>query len=227
MRSKRAAVGIVTILFVFLSATFVMAAPAKGPIKIGFISSITGVFAEDGIELRNGFQLYLEENGYKVGDRKIEVIVEDDGGNPSVGLTKARKLVEKDKVHFLAGVFSSGIAYALRDYVHEAKIPLLICNAGADGLTKQKASPYIFRLSFSNSQQNKVFADYAYNKLGYRKAILVAQDYPAAWEWDGGFAYNFTKNGGEIVQEFYPKLGTTDYAPYILAMDLLVKISHG
>jgi branched-chain amino acid transport system substrate-binding protein len=192
---------------------------AKPPIKIGFMSSLTGALAGAGSELRDGFLLYLDEIGNKIGDREIEVIVEDDEGNPSVGLNKFRKLVEKDKVPLLAGIFTSGVAYAVRDYVHEQRIPLVICNAGGYDLTSRKASPYLFRASFSNTTTNKYFADYVYDKLGYRKAIIMAQDYPAGWEWVGSFAYYFIRRGGKVVQEFYTKIGTADYAPYITAMD--------
>src|SRR4030042_4696718 len=75
------------------------ASAANPPIKIGFMSALTGALAGAGGELRDGFLLYLEEIGGKIGDREIRVIVEDDEGNPGVGLTKFRKLVEKDKVN--------------------------------------------------------------------------------------------------------------------------------
>ena len=195
------------------------ASAANPPIKIGFMSSLTGALAGAGGELRDGFLLYLEEIGGKIGDREIRVIVEDDEGNPGVGLTKFRKLVEKDKVNLLAGIFSSGVAYAVRDYVHEQQIPLVICNAGGYELTGRKASPYLFRTSFSNTTTNQYFADYVYEKLGSRRAILLGQDYPAGWEWLGAFGYYFIKKGGKVVQEFYTKIGTTDFAPYITAMD--------
>ncbi len=48
-------------------------------------------------------ELYLEEIKYQVAGRKIELIVEDDEANPAVGLTKSRKLVEKDEVHLMTG----------------------------------------------------------------------------------------------------------------------------
>ena len=218
MGHKRFLVCLLVVLLV-LGFGGIKASAAKPPIKIGFMSSLTGPLAGAGSELRDGFMLYLDQIGNKIGDRQIEVIVEDDEGNPSAGLTKFRKLVEKDKVDLLAGIFTSGVAYAVRDYVHEHQIPLVLCNAGGYALTSTKASPYVFRTSFSNPTTNKYLADYAYDELGYRKAIILAQDYPAGWEWVGSFAYNFIRKGGKVVQEFYTKLGTPDFAPYITAMD--------
>ena len=209
----------IAVIIMVMAFTGDRASSADSPITIGFMSSLTGPLAGAGGELRDGFLLRFEELGYKIGDRKVEVIVEDDEGNPSVGLTKFRKLVERDKVDLLAGIFTSGVAYAVRDYVHEQKIPLVICNAGGYKLTSTQASPYIFRTSFSNPTTNKYLADYAYDTLGYRSAIMIGQDYPAGWEWMGAFAYNFIRRGGKIVQEFYTKIGTSDFAPYITAMD--------
>ncbi len=78
-------------------------AQAKGPIKIGFIAPLSGGMAATGKDMLAGFQLYLEEIGHTAAGRKIELIVEDDEANPATGLTKTRKLVEKDGVHLMTG----------------------------------------------------------------------------------------------------------------------------
>ena len=78
-------------------------AQGKGPIKIGFITPLSGGFAANGKDMLMGFQLYLEEIGYQVAGRKIELLIEDDEAIPATSLTKTRKLVEKDGVHMMAG----------------------------------------------------------------------------------------------------------------------------
>src|SRR4030067_772861 len=74
-------------------------AQAKGPIKIGYITPLTGSMVANGKDTLAGFQLYLEEIGYQAAGRKIEFIVEDDEAVPATSLTKTRKLGEKDGVH--------------------------------------------------------------------------------------------------------------------------------
>ena len=111
-------------------------AEAAPPIKIGYLTPLAGPFARIGADLRDGWVLHFDEIGNKAGGRDVQLIVEDTEGKPDVGLVKTRKLVEKDKVDMLAGIFSTGVAYAVRDYVHNQKIPLMITNAGADDLTK-------------------------------------------------------------------------------------------
>jgi branched-chain amino acid transport system substrate-binding protein len=190
-------------------------AEAAEPIKIGYLAPYVGVFAKFGSDLRDGFKLYLDEIGYKVAGRQIVFIDEDDEGKPEVGLVKAKKLIEKDQVRIVAGIISSGVAYAVKDYIIEKKIPLVITNAGATKLTQEQRSPYIFRTSFANCQQDLAGGWYAYAKMGARKVIMMGSDYAAGHEKGVGFKKTFKFMGGEIVEEIYPPLGTNDFAPYL------------
>lgn len=195
------------------------------PIKIGFLTPLVGVYASLGGDMRDGFLFYLEQKGNTLSGRKVEVIVEDDEVKPDVGLTKTKKLVERDRVNILAGVISSGVAAGISDYVVSQKVPLILTNAGDDPLTQQKASPYIFRISFANSQNSHPLGEWAYKK-GYRTAVLVGSDYPAGWHHTGGFARTFTEAGGKIVQEIYYPLGSPDLAPFITTVKQDANIVH-
>lgn len=135
-----------------LALTGAGAGAAEPTIRIGVMSPNTGPYAAIGEDVRNGFQLYLDEVGAKVGGARLELVFEDSQAKPDVGLTKARKLVESDKVAFLGGVVSSSVAYALRDYMVEKNIPYVVSVASADGLTQQLAAPNIFRTNSSGSQ---------------------------------------------------------------------------
>ena len=190
-------------------------AEAQGPVKIGFIYADSGVFAQVGIDMRDGFLLHWSEAGNKAGGRPVELFLETKGSNkPDEALTKARKLVERDKVHLLSGIVSSPVGYALRSYVIAQKMPLLITNAGADGLTQKQRSDYIFRSSYANCQSAHPLGDWAY-KRGYRKAVIMGSDFAAGHESVGPFARVFTELGGQIIQEIYPPLGAPDFAPYL------------
>ncbi|HWP34481.1 MAG TPA: ABC transporter substrate-binding protein [Thermodesulfobacteriota bacterium] len=194
------------------------AAPA-GPVKLGFITPLTGVYASLGADIRDGFLLYWSEVGNRAAGRPIEVIVEDKGSNrPEEGLTKARKLVERDGVHLLAGVISTPVAIAIREYAHSQRLPFVVVNAGADAITQKLRSPYVFRTSFSNSDSSHPLGEWAYRQ-GYRRMVIMAADYGAGYEQIGGVARTFVEAGGRIVQEIYPPLGTADFAPFISQID--------
>ena len=75
--------------------------------------------------------------------RQIQVIVEDDEAIPAVGLTKARKLVERDKVHLMAGALLSSTGYALAPYIDSMRIPMIYPVVSADDLTQRRRSKWI------------------------------------------------------------------------------------
>src|SRR5260370_6712959 len=97
----------------------------QGPIKIGLIVPLTGAFSPNGRDMANGLALGLAQAGNKAAGREIQVVTEDEQGTPAVALTKARKLVELDKVDLLVGPLLASSGYALRDYIDEQKIPAL------------------------------------------------------------------------------------------------------
>ena len=51
-------------------------------LRIGFIAPITGIFAQIGKDMVDGFQLYLDEHGGKLGGADVKFIVEDSTGKP-------------------------------------------------------------------------------------------------------------------------------------------------
>ena len=85
-------------------------AATESAVRVGFLTPFVGVYAKIGKDMDNGFKLYLEEIKHQAAGRNIVLQTEDAEAKPDVGLTKARKLVEKDQVHVLAGIIHSGVA---------------------------------------------------------------------------------------------------------------------
>ncbi len=69
------------------------AATAAETIKVGFMAPLSGIFAQAGKDMLEGIKLAFEQIGYQTAGRKIELIEEDDEGNPAVAQAKYRKLV--------------------------------------------------------------------------------------------------------------------------------------
>src|SRR5258708_17550057 len=78
-------------------------ATAGDSIKIGFVSTFSGPTAVIGNDMRNSFELALDHLGRKMGGKPVEVIYEDDQQKPDIGKQKTEKLVQSDKVDFIAG----------------------------------------------------------------------------------------------------------------------------
>src|SRR6266446_8343190 len=148
--------------------------PDRGPIRIGFIAPLSGPYVQNGRDILNGLLLYLEEIGYRAAGRPIQVIVEDDEAIPAVGLTKARKLVERDNVHLMAGALLSSTGYALAPYIDSMHIPMVYPVVSSDDLTQRRRSKWIVRTGWSSSQPNHVFGEYAARTLKLKKVATVA-----------------------------------------------------
>ncbi|MDB5546046.1 MAG: hypothetical protein JWO64_3195 [Hyphomicrobiales bacterium] len=193
----------------------VRAQGASRPIKIGLLAPLTGVIAAGGKELVEGFEMYWEQVGKKVGDRAVEIVIEDDASNPDTSLQKARRLVEQGNVDFLFGNILANTGLAVANYVKGTGTPYFIPVIAADDLTQRTRIPNVIRVAgYTASQTARPLADWAF-KQGYRKVATISQDYTFGHEQCGGFAQMFTELGGKITQQFWHPLNTADFSPYL------------
>jgi branched-chain amino acid transport system substrate-binding protein len=188
-----------------------------GPVKVGLLVPTSGVYSTLGEDMKRGFQLYLDQNGGKLGGREVKVVVADEGAGPETGVPAGQRLVTRDRVDIATGIVNSAVALGLRDFYTEAKVPLIISNAGADAVTGERGSEYVWRTSFANSDPNAAVGRW----LGDQPAVtggvyVLAPDYAAGKEQIGAFKRAFTAGGGKIVGELYTPFGTTsDFGPFL------------
>lgn len=187
----------------------------SGPLKIGILLPYSDIYAVLGESITEAIKMYFEENGNEAGGRPVEFIEEDEGTAPDVALQKAQKLVEQDEVDLVVGIVSSGVLLGVRDYFHDNQKLLIVANAGANELSRNLKSPYIWRTSFTNWMAPYSMGGWAAANVGTRAAISVP-DYAAGNNNITGFTNSFTAAGGEIVLEQrtpFPNMG--DPAPFI------------
>jgi branched-chain amino acid transport system substrate-binding protein len=184
------------------------------PIRIGGILTLSGPLASLGEPIKKGIELYFESNNNMIGNRKVELIFEDDEMNPQVAIRKYHKLVDEDKVDLLMGMASSTILYALRDQVDSGKVPLVVSLAAGNEIGWEKKSDYIYRPIPSNHQMGAAAAPFALKNLG-KTAYIVSYDNPTGYEQAAAFKAVFEAGGGKVLKEEYPKTGTTDFATYM------------
>ena len=82
-------------------------------LRIGFLAPTTGIFAQVGKDMVDGFKMYLDEHNNKLGGADVKFIVEDEQGKPDTAVTKAKKLILQDKVHLFVGGLLASTGYAL------------------------------------------------------------------------------------------------------------------
>ena len=104
---------------------------AAQELRIGFVAPMTGIFAQIGKDMANGFEMYLDEHGGRLGGAKVRFIVEDEEGKPPVGVRKAEKLVRQDEVHMFIGGLLASTGYALAPVSSRLKTVYLLSVACA------------------------------------------------------------------------------------------------
>ncbi|PYN34165.1 MAG: ABC transporter substrate-binding protein, partial [Candidatus Rokuibacteriota bacterium] len=189
-------------------------ASAAETIKVGFMAPLSGIFAQAGKDMLEGLKLAFEQIGYQTAGRKIELIDEDDEGNPAVAQAKYRKLVTQDHVHVLTGVLLSNIGYGLIPPIERDQLPTLYLTT-PDDLTKKNVSKFILRTNFAASQPMHPLGDYAARVLKYKRVVTIAMDNPFGHEQIGGFQRVFEDQGGRVVQKIWAPLNVLDFAPYL------------
>lgn len=211
MKLKSLPLIVAALLMAFGSAQ----AADKKPIKIGVLEAKTGVNASQGLDIIEGVQLAFEKIGYKIGDRKIKLIIEDSQWNPQVVKTKTTKLVEDDKVVALIGPNNSAGALAVKGYLNAHKVPTLVTMCTTTKLDPGPKNPYIFRPFVNAAILYYTAGKYYADKLGYRKGVTVFPDFVAGYENSYAFRRGFERGGGKIVDSVAIPLGSSNQTPYI------------
>ena len=180
-----------------LAALAVPAVQAR-TVKVGVVMTFSGVNAEYGDQIMRAMDLYLKENPKALGNNKIEFIKRD-SKNPggAVAKTEVQELITRDKVDMLAGFVFSPNAIASAPLVSEAKVPMIVMNAGTAWITN--LSPYIVRTSFSMWQAAYPMGHYAEKTLGCKTAAVGYTDYPPGKDSLEAFTKGFEEAGGKVV----------------------------
>jgi branched-chain amino acid transport system substrate-binding protein len=194
------------------------AAQGKPPLKVGLLIPSSGVFAAPGAYMREGFELYLKEHHGQLAGRDVQIVAADTQGNPSIGLTEIRRLVEQEHVDLIFGPLSAAVGSALIPYIDQHKIPTIYPIVSSDDLTQRTPSEWIARTGWTSSQPTHVLGDYAYKTLKYRTAATIGYDFNFGWESIGGFVDVFQHEGGKVVKQIWTPTVTPDYSPFLSAI---------
>jgi branched-chain amino acid transport system substrate-binding protein len=174
-------------------------AQTQGPVKVGFMLPATGTFANLGTMIENGFKLYVNEQGGKLGGREIQYFKVDDESDPAKATDNINKLIKRDQVDVVVGTVHSGVALAMAKVAKETNTLLIVPNAGADVITGAMCAKNIFRTSFTNWQPAFAMGKVAAER-GHKKVVTITWNYAAGNESVKGFTEGFEKGGGKVAQ---------------------------
>ncbi len=187
----------------------------SGPIKIGFIVPLTGVFAPNGQDEQDGWNLAVKEMGDTVAGRKIQTTFTDDAADPNQGLTDAKQLVENQGVDLMIGPLAANVGLAVRSYVASSGVPTLYISACSVELATSQKTPNLVMTGWTCDQPTLNFGKYVYEKLGYHHVTTIGMDYAFGWQVTGGFTSTFTAAGGKIDKQIWAPINAPDYSPYV------------
>lgn len=190
-------------------------AQGKEPVKVGLVSSKSGVFAQQGEEVIRAVQFAIDEANAKGGvdGRKVEVQIADDEGTPDAGRRVAEKLA-RDGHNLLIGAIPSSISLALAQNLDRWDAAYFIVASKSDKLTGDTCKPRSFRTNHSDAMDLVMIGEWVKSFKEKSFAVLAA-DY--VWGRDSGESFKkaVEAQGKTVPLSLYVPLGTKDFSPYI------------
>lgn len=190
-------------------------AQSKDPVRVGLVSSKSGVFAQQGEEVIRAVHFAIDEANAKGGvdGRKIEVKEADDEGTPDAGRREAEKLA-REGYNLLIGAIPSSISLAIAQNLDRWDAAYFVVASKSDKLTGDTCKPRSFRTNHSDAMDIAMINAWAKNIKGNKFAVLAA-DY--VWGRDSGESFKKAVEsvGKSVPLALYPPMGTKDFSPYI------------
>ena len=203
---------IITLLAV--SFLFTASLALAGPVKIGMITTLSGGGSALGIDVRDGFQLAIDQEGGKLGGYPVELIIQDDARKPDKAKQISDRFIKKDKVHIMTGIIWSNLAITVVPKAVREDVFYISPDAGPSLLAGKGCHENYFNAAWQNDNLHEAMGKYV-NDQNFKKVFLLAPNYPAGKDSLSGFK-RFYK--GKPVAEVYTKLGQKDYAAEIAAI---------
>lgn len=190
-------------------------AEGEETVTVGLVIPQAGVYTPLGEDMQQGWELYLEQNDGMLGGYEVETVIADEGESPDTGVPAVQRLLTEGDVNALVGIVNSATALGVADAVTEAEIPLIVANAGAEAITKDAGSPYVWRSSFTNAQVAAAMGEHLAAE-GIGPVYVMAPDYAAGQEVVEGFTTAYEAAGGTVAGQALTPFGSTqDFQPFL------------
>ncbi|MEI8170793.1 MAG: ABC transporter substrate-binding protein [Rhodoferax sp.] len=187
-----------------------------GPVKIGFITDMSSVYADlDGPAGGEMVKWAAQDFGGKVLNRPIEVVTADHQNKADVASSKAREWIDKDGLSMLIGGTNSGTSLAMAKVAEEKKRPFFSIGAGSARLTNEACSPYTVHYAYDTVALAKV-AGTALVKAGNKNWFFLTADYAFGHSLEADASTVVKANGGSVVGAVRHPLNASDFSSFLL-----------
>jgi branched-chain amino acid transport system substrate-binding protein len=191
-------------------------------LKVGLISSKSGVFAIFGTSGEKGALLAAEEinAGGGVLGRKLELLNSDSKSRPEEASRLFRETVAQGAIVVL-GVIGSGETQAVSTLAREQKVPFFTGLGYARFLTEEAGHRYFFRIVTNSSAYYGPMVDRLL-KDGHKRYCTINNDFAFGRDLNESVMGDLKKKNPQIEViagcEFWVPLGTTDFSTYLTAL---------
>lgn len=199
------------------------AAAEEEVVRIGLVAPLTGDQAYIGQGCLNGAQMAVEDANVKgpvYGGVKIQLVPLDDQHNPTQAVLAANKLVADPSVAGVVGHFNSSCTKAASAIYHEARL-VQVTPASTNPEISRQGFDTFFRACATDDVQAPAAADYAYNRLGARRAVIIDDQTTYGKGLADQFEKRFKELGGEVLRRDGITQGEKDYAPLLTRIKVL------
>lgn len=187
-----------------------------GPIKIGFITDMSSLYADiDGPAGGEMIRWAIQDVGGKVLGRNVEVLTADHQNKADVASSKAREWIDKDGLSMLMGGTNSATALAMSKVASEKKRPFIVIGAGSARLTNEDCTPYTIHYAYDTVALAKV-AGSALVKAGNKNWYFLTADYAFGHSLEGDAANVVKANGGTVAGTVRHPLNASDFSSFLL-----------
>ncbi len=190
-------------------------AQAKDPVRVGLVSSKSGVFAQQGEEVIRAIQFAIDEANARGGvdGRKVEVQIADDEGTPDAGRRVAEKLA-RDGYNLLIGAIPSSISLALAPNLERWDAAYFVVASKSDKITGDTCKARVFRTNHSDAMDIAMIGEWA---KGFKEKTYASLAADYVWGRDSAesFARSVKAQGKDVKLQLYAPLGTKDFSPFI------------
>ncbi len=190
---------------------------ADDEVRLGVISPASGNYADLGAAERRGITMAVEEINAQGGvlGKEVRMIVEDTETDPAAGARKAKKLIERDKVHFMLGAVSSSVAIAVSEVAQRGNIVYFNTNTNSDECTGIHCHRTNFRVGPNNHMLVYAVAPWIARNIG-KKWYFVTHDYTWGRSGTKSFREILEREGGQDLGEALIPMGTRDFSSYLI-----------
>ncbi len=199
-----------------VALTSAASAQGTGPVKIGFITDMSSLYADiDGPAGAEMVKWAAEDFGGKVLGRPIEVLTADHQNKADVANSKAREWMDKDGLSMLVGGTNSGAALAMAKVAEEKKRPFMSIGAGTARLTNEACSPYTVHYAYDTVALAKVAGD-ALVKGGAKSWFFLTADYAFGYSLEADASAVVKASGGTVAGAVRHPLNASDFSSFLL-----------